>query len=32
MENLVKSVVGFFVMLRAKCQMLKWANGGGGIM
>jgi hypothetical protein len=36
MKNLVKCVVGFFVMLWAKSQMLKWGNhaneGGGGSM
>jgi hypothetical protein len=30
MENLMKCVVGFFVMLWAKNQMLKWARQGGG--
>ncbi|MDR0609740.1 MAG: DUF1559 domain-containing protein [Planctomycetaceae bacterium] len=30
MENLVKGMTGFFVMLWAKSQMLKWARQGGG--
>jgi hypothetical protein len=36
MKNLVKCVVGFFVMLWMKSQMLKWTNHaserGGGSM
>jgi prepilin-type N-terminal cleavage/methylation domain-containing protein/prepilin-type processing-associated H-X9-DG protein len=32
MENLVKCVVGIFVILWAKIQMLKWAKRGGGLV
>jgi hypothetical protein len=35
MKNLVTCAVGFFVMLWAKSQMLKWArqeNEGGGAL